>query len=196
MQAYELRNQIIREHYTRSLEGTNNLLFYFASTAPMEDQRRKLPESVVHALGLPSDVQSMYDYRSRYNGIYDRLYQQCVVSLCSDIEFMFKCVFERLQIQPGSGRGFFQRFRDVVSLLEENGYNFEAVSDQISELEVAFNIRHIAIHNFGLTDEEFIRRTGYRLGSGVFYVLGQKEYRRMFEGYCNFLKCFDSQIDA
>lgn len=196
MQAYELRNTIIREHYTRSLEGTNNLLFYFAISAPINDKNLKLPESVVRALNLPSSVQSMYDYRSRYNGIYDRLYQQCVVSLCSDIEFMFKCIFESLEIKPGSGRGFYQRFKDVVCSLEKNGYSFESVSNDLRDIELAFNIRHIAIHNFGLTDDDFIRKTGSQLRSGVFYVLGQKEYRRMFDGYCNFLKCFDGQISA
>lgn len=138
----------------------------------------------------------MYDYRSQYNGIYDRLYQLCVVSLCSDIEFMFKCVFESLKIEPGSGRGFYQRFRDVVCSLEENGYSFESVSDDLRDLELAFNIRHIAIHNFGLTDNDFIRKTGSQLRPGVFYVLGQQEYRRMFDGYCNFLRCFDGQINT
>lgn len=76
-------------HYVTSLEGTNNTLFWFATTAPMNDRQQLFPPSLKSVLGLPDSIVTMFDYRNRVPGIYERLYQFCVISLCADIEFFF-----------------------------------------------------------------------------------------------------------
>jgi hypothetical protein len=194
MQAQEINNSLLREHFVRSLEGTNNLLFYFATSAPINDKQMRFPPQLVRSLNLPSTITSMYDYRSQHSGIYDRLYQHCVISLCSDVEFMLKALFPTLHIKPESGRGFFQRFDSVISLLESKGFTFEPVAEHIDKLRLAFSVRHISIHNFGFVDRSFIERTGFSVEVGEQYLVGQEKYRDMFDGYCAFIKSLDGQI--
>lgn len=196
MQATDLHNPLVREHYVRSLEGTNNLLFYFASTVQIDDKQRKFPPSLVKALGLPVSITSMYDYRAQDSGIYERLYQHCVISLCSDIEFMFKSLFSYLRISSGGGRGFFQRFEDVIKALESKGISFSECDKDLARLKLAFGIRHISIHNFGIIDDSFIKQTGLAIRVGTFYTLGRTQFKEMFESYCALLRALDAQLPA
>lgn len=196
MQAHEINHPLLREHFVRSLEGTNNLLFYFATSAPIHDKQMKFSPDLVRSLNLPSSITSMYDYRSQHSGIYDRLYQHCVISLCSDVEFMFKALFSALNLSPGPGRGFFQRFESVIRLLESTGLTFEPIGESIDQLRLAFSVRHISVHNFGFVDRSFIECTGLSMEVGEQYPVDQHKYRAMFDGYCMFLKSLDAQIVA
>lgn len=192
MQPSELSSTLLREHYLRALEGTNNLLFECAIAAPLNDKRVKFPDSLRAAFNWPENIQTMYDYRSRYVGIYDRLYQQCVVSLCSDIEIMFRELFETGRIPPGPGRGFYQRLDDVIAILTDQGYLFP--ESDISALRFAFNIRHIVVHNSGLIDHQFLEHTDSRQSVGERFEVGVKNYKASFDAYCRFLKCLDTQF--
>lgn len=109
---------------------------------------------------------------------------------------MFKTLFEAQEIQPGSGRGFFQRFTDVIEYLERKQLDFSTIRQELQQLRLAFSIRHIAIHNFGYVDQSFLDQTGLSSIIGEPYILGPSEYRAMFKGYCSLLKCLDVQIDT
>lgn len=196
MQPVNLRSELLRNHYLRSLEGTNNLLFFFASLAPIQDKSRKLPPELIGALNLPPEIKSMYDYRCRYNGIYDRLYQHCIISLCSDIEYMFKELFVNRGIIQNSGRGFFQRFTEVIQVLKCNDFDFTAIDQDLKNLRLAFSIRHISIHNFGYIDQDFINQTDSTATVGDYFVLGEDDFQMMFRSYCSFIECLDCQIVA
>lgn len=194
MQPVNLRSKLLRDHYVRSLEGTNNLLFFFASLAPIQDKNRKLPPELIGALNLPSEIKSMYDYRCRYNGIYDRLYQLCIISLCSDIEYMFKELFLNRNIIKKPDRGFFQRFAEVIKVLEDKDFDFTAIDQDLKNLRLAFSIRHISIHNLGYIDKDFINQTESSATVGDYFVLDEDDFKMMFRSYYSFIECLDCQI--
>lgn len=161
MQRSDFTNKLILEHFDRVREGTNNILFKQACTIVDEDKRFIFNQQINVGLGWGSSIQTMYDYRMMMSpAIYDRLYQVCVISLCSDIEFMFKSIFDRYGYQKGSGTGFFQRFDDVIKVLNSQGFDFTNISSHIDNLKLAFQIRHIGIHNMGYADAAFVNNTG------------------------------------
>ena len=196
MQPLDLNSSLLRRHFVSAREGTNNLLFYFATCAPIQDKQQRFPKEIVLALGLPSEIQNFYDYRSRYPGIYNRLYQFCVISLCSDIEKLFRELFSERGYSPEPRRGFYQRFNDVISVLETNGYNFSTIESECSKLRLAFQIRHICIHNLGEVDQAFIDATVYPGLIGDVYQLDQTAYREMYEAHETLLKVIDSHLGS
>jgi hypothetical protein len=194
MQPEDFQDSLTRSHYVSAIEGTNNLLFYLASTAEIGDKKIKFPPAVITSLGLPPDIKTMFDYRSRYPGIYNRLHQFCVISLCADIETFFKALFFERSYTPGKGRGFFQRFDDVISKLTSIGFDFTALSSELRHLKRAFLIRHICIHNLGRVDQEFADTTKLPVTVGDLYALTQEEYRSMFDAYEILLKHIDTTL--
>ncbi|RHH99867.1 hypothetical protein DW184_17885 [Enterobacter cloacae] len=192
MQRSDFTNKLILEHFDRVREGTNNILFKQACTIVDEDKRFIFNQEVNTGLGWDSSIQTMYDYRMMMSpAIYDRLYQICVISLCSDIEFMFKSIFDRYGYQKGSGTGFFQRFNDVIKVLEGHGFDFNNISSHIDNLKLAFQIRHIGIHNMGYADAAFVNNTG-KGKDGDPYIIRQADYRLMYNSYENLLKHLDA----
>lgn len=194
MQRSDFTNKLILEHFDRVREGTNNILFKQASTIVDEDKRFIFTQDVRTGLGWDSSIQTMYDYRMMMSpAIYDRLYQVCVISLCSDIEFMFKSIFDCYGYQKGSGTGFFQRFDDVIKVLKSHSFNFNNISSGIDNLKFAFQIRHIGIHNMGYADAAFVNNTG-RGKDGDPYIISQADYRLMYNSYERFLKHLDATL--
>ena len=196
MQPYDLQNATLREHYIRCREGTNNLLFWYATTAPLEDKKIRLPPKLINTLNLPSNIKTMFDYRSMFNGIYHRLYQQCMISLCSDIEFMFKELFSisNIPIPPKKGTVFFQRFNQVIDALKSHGIVFDIFETEVENLSLAFKIRHICVHNFGNMDEKFLAETKLSGVIGETFIIDQELYKRMFHSYATLLKQLDYQM--
>ncbi|WP_214511946.1 hypothetical protein [Pseudomonas brassicacearum] len=153
----------------------------------------KINESTRVSMGWPLHVKSMYDYRMMFGEVYARLFQFCVISLCSDAETFFKETFDRYGYIKGKGKGFFQRFDDVISKLEAAGLDFSPVQSSIEKIHLAFQIRHIGIHNMGIVDDDFSSKTG--MGSvGSVYPIDQNSYREMFVAYTAFLKHLDSRL--
>ena len=194
MQPAEFQVSLTRAHYVTALEGTNNLLFYLAISAEIHDRQMSFPPTLVSSLGLPPDVKTMFDYRSRYPGIYNRLYQFCIISLCADIEAFFKAIFSERGYPPGAGSGFYQRFDDVVSVLSTVGFDFSPLANELNHLRHAFQVRHICIHNFGLVDQYFASNTKLPVNIGDVYVIAQGEYRLMFDAYALFLTHIDTNL--
>lgn len=194
MQRSALNKKLILEHFDRVREGTNNLLYKQACTTVDQDKSMIFPASLKANMGWASSVQTMYDYRMMMcPSIYDRLYQYCVISLCSDIEFMFKSIFDHYTYPKGNGNGFFQRFDDVISALNGHGLDFTNISSDIDHLKLAFQIRHISIHNMGYADAAFVKNTG-RGKDGDPFLITPSDYRLMYESYENLLKHLDSSL--
>jgi len=194
MQPADFQVSLTRSHYVSALEGTNNLLFYLASTAEIADKKMRLPPALIVSLGLPPEIKTMFDYRSRYPGIYNRAHQFCVISLCADIEEFFKALFSERGYTPGKGRGFFQRFNDVISILTSIGFDFTTLSSEFQHLQRAFQVRHICIHNLGRVDQKFANTTKLPVIVGDLYAVTQDEYRSMFDAYAHFLKHVDATL--
>ena len=192
MQRTDFTNSLVLFHFDRTREATNNLMFYFACTAESNDKQLVFSDSDRADLGWPSHVNNLYEYRMMFVGVYERLYQFCVISLCSDVEAFFKAIFEKHGYAKGKG-GFFQRFDDVIAALVGEGFDFSAVRDSMAQLRLAFQVRHIAIHNMGIADDSFINKTG--LGNvGRPFPIDQASYRKMFAAYEIFLKHLDGKL--
>ncbi|MDM9555976.1 MULTISPECIES: hypothetical protein [Pseudomonas] len=190
MQPNDLKNPHVREHYLTVLERTNNLVFMHAITAASNDQKTNFPGET---LGWGSHVKTWYDYRMMFGNVYDRLFQLCVISLCSDIELFLKQTFERFNYKKGNGRGFYQRFNDVIRALKDSGHDFSSIEKSLIKIDFAFQVRHICIHNYGIVDESFLSKT--KTGKiGQPYEINQDEYREMFDAYVAFLKHLDGQL--
>jgi hypothetical protein len=194
MQPKNLNSSLLRRHFISAREGTNNLLFSLAIETPIRDKQRPFPPQLVQVLNLPTEIQNFYDYRSRFPDIYNRLYQFCVISLCSDIEKLFRDLFRERGYTPGNGRGFYQRFDDVIAALVANGHDLSSIVNQCDKLRFAFQIRHICIHNLGEVDQRFIDATGYSGSVGDVYQLDETTYREMYEAYESLLATLDTHL--
>lgn len=194
MQANQFKSKFVRTHYVMALEGTNNTLFHLAHTLPILDKQSAFPESLKSALGLPHSMKTMFDYRNQIPAIYNRLFQLCIISLCADIEFFFKALFEEYVIEKRKDRGFFQRFNGVITALSERGFDFAGLTNELAELEQAFMVRHMCVHNFGIVDNDFAGKSRRLVVVGEIYSLDQTEYLRMFDSYRALLLYFDGRL--
>lgn len=185
-----MNNQLTEEHYRRSLMGTNNTIFNLAITAPMNDKKSRYPLKLKQAMNWPDWLNCDFDVKNLY-GVYDRLYQFTLISLCCDIEFFLKALFSSESLQQGNGRGYFQRFSSVVSDLTNFGVPLNNIQSDIDNIVIAFSIRHVAIHNFGLADEDYIRQTKSTLNIGDHVPVNQEIYLLCSGSYRNFLSCVD-----
>lgn len=193
MQRNEFKNALILSHYDRVREVTNNLMFGFATTAPDNDKKRGVNEFLRTNMGWPRHVTTLYDYRVMFPGVYERLFQFCIISLCSDAEIFFKALFDKYEYPKGSGLGFFQRIDDVFAALKNEGIDFLPIQSSIENLQLAFQIRHIGIHNMGVVDDNFIKKTG-KGTAGASFLIDQKSYREMFEAYEKLLGYLDGLL--
>lgn len=190
MQPKDLKSTHVREHYLTVLERTNNLVFMYAITAASNDQKTNFPSET---LGWGSKVKTWYDYRMMFGNVYDRLFQLCVISLCSDIELFLKQTFEKFNYKKGKGRGFYQRFNDVIAALKDSGHDFSGIEESLKKIDFAFQVRHICIHNYGIVDETFFKKT--KVGEpGQNFEINQVQYREMFDAYVTLLKHLDPQL--
>lgn len=193
MQRNKFKNKVVLKHYDRAREVTNNLIFTFAITAPCEDKLKFFNEDIKKKFGWSPHISTFYDYRMTFPGTYDRLFQLCIISLCSDVETFFKDLFEKYEYKRGNGLGFFQRIDDVIRELEVNGIDFSTAQKSIENVRLAFQVRHIGVHNMGIVDNDFIKKTGRGNIESPFEI-NQNSYRVMFEAYEKLLKHLDEQL--
>jgi hypothetical protein len=138
MQPSKFQSSIVRKHYVMALQGSNNTMFRVALDVPMNDKRKMLDENLRTFLGVPPSVQTMFDHRGLFPGLYNRLFQLCVISLCADIEFFFKEYFAAFAIPTSKGRGFFQRFDQVVEALMTHGLSLSRLNTELAQIRNAF----------------------------------------------------------
>ncbi|GGI53232.1 hypothetical protein [Oxalicibacterium solurbis] len=194
MQRNEFTNNLVLRHFDRAREITNNTMFMFAIDAPDNDKDRSIPDSLRQAMHWPEHVKSVYDYKTMFPGVYERLFQFCVISLCSDIEIFFKELFDVYGYShQGRSFGFFQRVEDVFSALKAEGVELAPVASSIQTVQLAFQVRHIGVHNMGMVDESFHRKTGQGKVGNPFYI-DQTIYRSMFDAYVAILEYLDGVL--
>lgn len=194
-QPNKFKTPIIRYHAWLCLHGTNNTVFYNATTSPLEDQKFQFPQKVKEALNLPPEMTSFYEMK-KDAGVYDRLYDLTIISLCSDIEYFFKDLFPNIKPKIKIDRGFYQRFNDVIKELEKHGYSFQEMSEDLKVLIEAFQVRHIAVHNMGYVDEAFVSQASTEKKVGEKYIVTQDFYKKAISSYYNLLDCIDNKLNC
>lgn len=168
--------------YAVKIRESHNFSFEHALLKPDIDKQKDVTK-IVTGLGLPSSIKTMYDYRIHFDVDYDRLYQFCVINLCTEIEYFFKELYNFFSLtKPATEKGnFFQRFRSVIKDLEGNhSVNFDSVRIEIDDVALAFQIRHLCIHNMGIVDSDFHSKTAGRGVLNQYYRVSQSEYVSMF----------------
>ena len=195
MKDNNFKNPHTRHHYITTLEGTNNLMFMHATTAKDNDKKFIFSKEALELLKWNKSIKTMYDYRISFgNGdVYERLFQLCVISLCSDIELFLKKTFEVFGYKKGPGKGFYQRFDETIIALTSTGHDFSSLKEELNSIKLAFQVRHICIHNYGIIDEDFKRNT--KIGEiGQTYNIRQEQYREMYDAYIAFLRHLDDHL--
>jgi hypothetical protein len=195
MQRNEFTNKLVLWHYDRTREATNNMMFSFASFAPSQDRNNIVSDNLRAAMGWPAHIKSLFEYRMMFSGVYERLFQFCVISLCSDAEAFFKDAFDKYGFPYEKKGVFFQRLNSVIAALESAGVELTSVQSELAILELAFQIRHIGIHNMGLVDKKFHDATG-KGTIGETYPIGENEYKQLFNAYIRILEHLDSKFPS
>ncbi|MCK2124822.1 hypothetical protein [Pseudomonas sp. PNPG3] len=138
MQPSDFKHPHTRWHFVTVLERTNNLVFMHATTAKDKDKSFIFNEEAKTLLNWGKNINTMYDYRMSFGigDVYERLFQLCVISLCSDIELFFKKTFEVFKYEKNdNSRGFYQRFNDVIKALKAAGHDFSPIEEAAAKTE-------------------------------------------------------------
>jgi nitrate reductase assembly molybdenum cofactor insertion protein NarJ len=106
--------------------------------------------------------------------------------------------FFHLKLTKNVDRGFYQRLKDVINELKKHGFLFKEkeISDCINTLLEAFQIRHIAIHNMGYVDNDFVKKfpnKGKLLNKK--YKVTQEFYKQAFNSYWTLLEYIDDNFN-
>jgi hypothetical protein len=189
MQENEFKNEFIR-NCAMKVRESHNLIFGIASSAISNDNNVVFNDVVRDML----QANTMYAYRIKWGVDYDRLYQVSVISLCSEIEYFFKALFEKYNFEKmKSGFGFYQRIDDVVSSLIKHKVNLSGLQSPLKHLELAFQVRHIGVHNMGFVDQKFQTTTG--LGQvGEKFNITQTSYLSMYDACVSLLRHLDKTL--
>ncbi|QTO53803.1 hypothetical protein J8I88_14915 [Duffyella gerundensis] len=158
MQQDEFSNPFIRMA-TNKVRESLNLIFMLSTQAKDTDKKFYFNEDGRRSMGWPPHITNMYKYRMMWDVDYNRLFHMCIISNCSELEFFFKELFDKYNHLPDKENNFFQKFWLVVKELEKSGVDFTPVQQDIELVKIAFQVRHIAIHNMSIVDKRFQRHT-------------------------------------
>ena len=189
----DFNNSILAKHSSITLEGTNNTLYQMAITPPIIDKKTIFMDSLKGALGIPNHINNWYELKVNF-GVYERLFQMTIISLCSDIEFMFKELFADIQPNQTYNLGFYQRFKEVIKTLKKLNFDFNDIQTDLENINKSFQIRHISIHNMGYVDESIKNKIDTEYQIDEHYLVTSGEYQEIFESYGNFLKSLDDNL--
>ncbi|NQE77613.1 hypothetical protein A8L50_22870 [Pantoea ananatis] len=82
----------------------------------------------------------------------------------------------------------------VDHFMEKSGIDFNSIQDDIDQVKIAFQIRHIGIHNMSIVDENF-RANTHGLGTpGQPYVVDQDLINRISSATGKMLKHLDVNL--
>ncbi|KYP85915.1 hypothetical protein WB91_23080 [bacteria symbiont BFo1 of Frankliniella occidentalis] len=196
MQPSDFNNLFIRE-VANKVRESQNLMFMLTLTAEKNDKSGTINESGRRAMGWPAHITNWYQYRKMWNVDYNRLYHMCLISHCSELEFFFKVLFDKYPHLPEQKNNFYQKFGMVIKELEASGIDFTSVQADINQIKIAFQVRHIGIHNMSIVDEEFQRNTNGLGASGTPgqpYVVDQALVRKTSEATNKVLKHLDVNL--
>jgi hypothetical protein len=173
MQPKDFNNIFIRETASKVRES-HNLMFMLATRAVALDKEFNLNENAKEHFGWPEHVNNLYDYRTMWDVDYNRLYHMCIISHCSELEFFFKSLFVKYTHLPKQKNNFYQKFGLVIKELKKSGIDFTSVQHDIDQVNIAFQVRHIGIHNMSIVDEGFQKNTNGLGTLGQPFVVDQK----------------------
>ncbi|MGP2540634.1 hypothetical protein [Pantoea eucalypti] len=158
MQSRDFNNLFVRD-VARKIRELNNLMFMLALRAEDIDKGFSFNESARQVLGWPAHITNMYEYRMMWDVDYNRLYQICIISHCSELEYFFKTLFDKYPHLPKKNNNFYQKFGLVIEELKKTGIDFTSIQQDIDLVSIAFQVRHIGIHNMSIVDEYFKKNT-------------------------------------
>ncbi|MCW8931001.1 MAG: hypothetical protein OQL19_12280 [Gammaproteobacteria bacterium] len=192
-QIEDYKTNFIKLHAWKCTTGTNNSVFYNASNSEMNDKKVVFPPKLKESLGLPESINSFYDQK-KHSGAYERLWDLTIISLCSDIEYFFKDLFQNLFPQDNFKFGFYQRVYEVINHLEGSDFDFSNINYEINKIVECFQVRHIAIHNMGYIDENFIKKVDSSLQINEKFVITQEIYKSFYHAYFKMLDNIDEHL--
>jgi hypothetical protein len=99
MQSRDFNNLFVRD-VARKIRELNNLIFMLALRAEDIDKGFSFNESARQVLGWPAHITNMYEYCMMWDADYNRLYQICIISHCSELEYFFKTLFDKYSHLP------------------------------------------------------------------------------------------------
>jgi len=193
MQPRDFVNPFIRSTASKVRES-HNLIFMLAFRAKDIDKDISLNESARQAFSWPAHITNMYEYRMMWDVDYNRLYHMCLISHCSELEFFFKALFDKYPHLPEQKNNFYQKFGLVIKELEASGIDFTSIQDDIKQIKVAFQVRHIGIHNMSIVDEDFHKHTNGLGTLGQPYVVDQTLINLIFSATEKMLKHLDVNL--
>lgn len=193
MQPSDFQNPFIRKNANKVRES-HNLMFMLATRAVDIDKGSIFYEKSKELLGWPERVKNLYDYRTMWDVDYNRLYHMCLISHCSELEFFFKALFDKYPHLPEQKNNFYQKFGLVIKELEASGIDFTSIQDDINQIKVAFQVRHIGIHNMSIVDEDFHKHTNGLGTMGQPYVVDQTLINLIFSATEKMLKHLDVNL--
>lgn len=193
MQPSDFVNPFIRRTASKVRES-HNLMFMLALRAEDIDKDISLNERGRQAFRWPAHITNMYQYRMMWDVDYNRLYHMCLISHCSELEFFFKALFDKYPHLPEQKNNFYQKFGLVIKELEASGIDFTSIQDDINQIKVAFQVRHIGIHNMSIVDEDFHKHTNGLGTLGQPYVVDQTLINLIFSATEKMLKHLDVNL--
>ncbi|OAB30524.1 hypothetical protein SAMN05444395_1113 [Flavobacterium fryxellicola] len=160
----ELSNPILKGAHAIFNNITRNVVLYSSDMIPIDHQGRIFSNELKEALGIPIEIKNFYEYTISLGSDYSRLKMLTIISACSDVEFLLKHFIENYyDITENKTKNFYQRLDDVnrnVFIKKGVDLNNEVFYKKI---KLAFQVRHISIHNMGFIDEGFNQKTGLNL---------------------------------
>jgi hypothetical protein len=188
---------LVEYHKWKCTEVTNNGFRFYASVGAAEiDKKIRFPPNLKKKICIPEDINSFYDQKNKA-GVYERLWDLTIMSLCSDIEYFFKGIIDYLCPEKPIKRNDFQNVDFVINKLEIIGYfDFTKIGADISNIKECFQVRHIATHNMGYVDTKFIKwvkDTIFKINEK--YIVDEKTYQRFYESYMAILDNISQSLE-
>ncbi|WP_111395127.1 hypothetical protein [Algoriphagus aquaeductus] len=188
-----LNNPILKRMHAMLHNITRNVVFYSSDMTPIDHQRRLFDSEMKTVLGIPQEVNNMYEYILFLGSDYSRLKMLTIVSACTDVEFLFKQYIENyFDTSAKKSKNFYQRLDDVnnqifvIKGIDLNDFSF------FSRIKLAFQVRHICIHNMGFIDEGFNQKTGLDLPIDSKFDINNTFINETFEAIDQLIGFLDS----
>lgn len=159
-----INNPILKGMHAIFNNITRNVVFYSSDIIPIDHKGRILNTELKAALGIPQEINNLYEYTIHLGSDYSRLKMLTIISACSDVEFLLKLFIENYyDTNANKPKNFFQRLDDVNNkIFIKKGVNLNNYAF-FNQIKLAFQVRHICIHNMGFVDDSFNQKTGLNL---------------------------------
>ena len=189
---------LVEDHKWKCREVTNNGLFFYASFAAADiDKRYIFTPDLKKKMGIPEDTNSFYDQKNKAV-VYERLFNLTIMSLCSDIEYFFK-EFLGLLIPDeikGEHISFFHNMEKITKKMEETAFfDFKGNKKDIQNIFECFQVRHISTHNMGYVDTDFSKKIENTFNVGEKYIVDEKTYQRFYQSYTAILDNISKSLE-